>query len=179
MTAIGGSIEPFYADWRDYNRRMVEHLRGLPADDLSLRSAPGHDHWPIWAIAAHAAGTRVFWLCQVFGEPGVERTPFNDPNGLGWEDELDVVRSGEELAGAWESTWSVVEGCLERWTPAMLGETFRRVERDRVEVHTRGSILLRLITHEAYHSGEIALIEGIHGRPQLNPWPGRDWLVPS
>jgi uncharacterized damage-inducible protein DinB len=170
------SLEAFYGDWRDYNRRMVEHLRGLSSDGLALRSAPGHAHWPIWAIAAHAAGTRVFWLCHVFGEPGADRTPFRDPTGLGWEDELEVVRSGEEVALAWEATWAVVQGCLDRWTPEALSETFRRVEGERVEVHSRQSILLRLITHEAYHSGEIALIEGIHGRPQLDPWPGREWL---
>jgi len=177
MTASQGSIAPFYADWPDYNRRMVEHLSGLSAGDLTLRSAPGHDHWPIWAIAAHTAGARVFWLCHVFREPGAELTPFTDPTGLGWEDELEVVRSGEEVAGAWESTWTVVQGCLDRWTPPMLSETFVRRERDRVEAHSRQSILLRLITHEAYHAGEIALIEGIHGRPQLDLWPGREWLV--
>ena len=57
----------------------------------------------------------------------------------------------------------------------MLTEVFRREGGDAVEFHTRQSILMRLITHEAYHSGEIALIEGIHGRPQLDPWPARDW----
>jgi uncharacterized damage-inducible protein DinB len=172
----GGSVAPFYADWAGYNRRMVEHLRSLSAEDLALRSGSGHDYWPIWAIASHAVGARVFWLCHVLGEPGAETTPFNDPTGFGWEDELDVVRSGEEVAGAWESTWGVVQGCLERWTPDVLAETFRRQGRTTVQVHSRQSILLRLITHEAYHSGEIALIEGLHGRPQLDPWPAQDWV---
>jgi uncharacterized damage-inducible protein DinB len=174
--AAGGSIAPFYADWPAYNRRVIEHLRSLSAEDLALRSTGGHDYWPIWAIAAHPVATRVFWLCAVFGEPGAETTPFTDPSGYGWEDDLDHVRSAEEVAGAWESTWSIVQGCLDRWTPEMLGETFRRQGRTGVQVHTRQSILLRLITHEAYHSGEIALIEGLHGRPQLDPWPARDWL---
>lgn len=171
------SIGPFYADWRDYNRRMVEHLRGLSAADLALRSSPSHDHWPIWAIAAHTVGARVYWLCHVFGEPGAEATPFTDPSGFGWEDDLDHVRSAAEVADAWTSTWAVVQGCLDRWTPAMLGETVRRQGRTGVQVHSRQSILLRLITHEAYHAGEIALIEGIHGRPQLDPWPAADWLL--
>ncbi|MEW5992080.1 MAG: DinB family protein [Chloroflexota bacterium] len=169
------SLLPFYADWRDYNRRMVEHLRGLTAEDLALR-APGVEHWPIWAIASHTAGARVYWLCHVFGEPGAELTPFVDPTGLGWEDDLTVVRSAEEVAGSWEATWAVVQRCLDRWTPASLGESARRAKGDRVEVHTRESILLRLITHEAYHAGEISLIEGMHGRPRLDPWPSRDWL---
>jgi uncharacterized damage-inducible protein DinB len=170
------SILPFYADWRDYNERVVDHLRGLSAEDLGLR-APGLDHWPIWAIAAHTVGARVYWLCHVFGEPGVETTPFPDPTGLGWEDELEVVRSGDEVVGAWESTWGVIQGCLDRWTPDSLVEVVRREGRSGIEEHSRQSILLRLITHEAYHGGEIALIEGIHGRPQLDLWPARDWLI--
>ncbi|HEX4898326.1 MAG TPA: DinB family protein [Candidatus Limnocylindrales bacterium] len=175
MTAGPASIAPFYADWRDYNRRMVEHIRSMTAEDLALED--GTRHWPIWAIAAHTVGARIFWLCHVLGEPGAEGTPFVDPTGFGWEDDLEVVRSGEEVAGAWESTWRVVEACLERWTPAMLGETFDRAGRTGVQRHSRESILLRLIAHEAYHSGEISLIEGLHGRPQYDPWPPGDWLV--
>ena len=168
-------VTEFYADWRGYNRRMVGHLRSMTAEDLALED--GTRHWPIWAIAAHTVGARVFWLCHVLGEPGAEGTPFVDPTGLGWEDDLEVVRSGDEVAGAWESTWDVVQGCLDRWTPDSLGLTVRREGRKGVEEHSRQSILLRLITHEAYHGGEIALIEGIHGRTQLDLWPARDWLI--
>ena len=176
MSSSTESILPFYADWHRYNERVVDHLRGLSAEDLGLR-APGLDHWPIWAIAAHTVGARVYWLCHVFGEPGVETTPFPDPTGLGWEDELEVVRSGDEVVGAWESTWGVIQGCLDRWTRERLGEVVRREGRSGIEEHSRQSILLRLITHEAYHGGEIALIEGIHDRPQLDLWPARDWLI--
>jgi uncharacterized damage-inducible protein DinB len=175
VTSGPASIAPFYADWRGYNRRMVEHIRSMTAEDLALED--GTRHWPIWAIAAHTVGARIFWLCHVLGEPGAEGTPFVDPTGFGWEDDLAVVRSGDEVAGAWESTWRVVEGCLERWTPAMLGETFDRQGRTGVQRYSRQSILLRLIAHEAYHSGEISLIEGLHGRPQYDPWPPGDWLV--
>jgi len=175
VTAGPATIAPFYADWQGYNRRMVEHLRSMTAEDLALED--GTRHWPIWAIAAHTVGARVFWLCHVLGEPGAEGTPFVDPTGFGWEDDLAVVRTGDEVAGAWESTWRVVEGCLERWTPAMLGETFDRQGRTGVQRYSRQSILLRLITHEGYHSGEISLIEGLHGRPQFDPWPPGDWLV--
>ena len=86
---------------------MIEHLRGLSADDLALRSSLSHDHWPIWAIAAHAAMCRVYWLCDIFGEPGAETTPFTSGDGYGWEDEPDVVRSSDELvhAGDQRGAW--------------------------------------------------------------------------
>jgi hypothetical protein len=43
------------------------------------------------------------------------------------------------------------------------------------EVHTRQSILMRMINHEAYHLGEINLVLGSDGRDPINPWPPSDW----
>jgi uncharacterized damage-inducible protein DinB len=172
------SIRPFYADWAGYNRRTIEGLESLDADALGLQ-APGSEHWPIWAIAAHMAGARVFWLCEVFGEAGAERMPFYGPGGMGWEDDLSTPRTAAEIAGALRSSWSVVDGCLDRWTPAMLAETFDRVEGAHHEVHTRQSILLRMINHEAYHLGEINLALGANGREPIDPWPWTDWAAGS
>jgi uncharacterized damage-inducible protein DinB len=178
-----GSLRPFYADWAGYNRRTIEGLRRLSADDLALivpaKRDSGNEPWPIWAVAGHTAAVRVFWLCDVFGEPGAEATPFAGDTP-GWEDDLSHPRSAEELAAAFESTWTVIEGCLSRWTPAMLGQEIRRDEAGRPpELHTRQSILLRMITHEGYHLGEINVALGANGREPINPWPGRDWEAGS
>lgn len=164
-----GSIRPFYADWARYQARIVDGLRGLSADALAVR--PGPDSWPIWAIAAHTAGARVYWLCNVFGESGADKTPFPDADGEGWEDHLDTPRSADEIVHALETSWRIVDECLDRWTPAMLDEAFPRVMGSRTQSHTRQSVLMRLITHDAYHAGEIALLQGMHGRPQLDLWP--------
>jgi hypothetical protein len=53
----------------------------------------------------------------------------------------------------------------------MLAETVDRHRGDSVQRYTRRSLLLRLITHEAYHVGEIATIQAIHGRPEIDLWP--------
>ncbi len=173
----GMSIEAFYGDWRRYNELVVRALRNMSPEELALRAArddpSSSTHWPIWAIAGHTAGTRVYWLCQIMGEPGAEATPFTDPEN-GWEDDLDRPRSGEELARAWQTTWNIVEGVLATWTAPMLDEVVTHGRGDRVDRFTRRSLLLRLITHEGYHVGEIALIQGMHGRPQIDLWP-RDW----
>ena len=171
---MADSIRPFYADWAGLNRRITRGVARLPPDVLALE-ADNANHWPVWAIAAHMAGVRVFWLCDVFGEPGAELTPFAGPDTPGWEDDLDRPRSGAELAQALTSTWQIVEGCLRRWTPAMLGEVVRRQEPGRLELHTRQSILLRMITHDGYHLGEIntALVAG--GAEPIDPWPGPEW----
>ena len=176
---VPDNLRPFYADWAGYNRRLIEGIRGLSEADLALRVYArrdvGDEPWPIWAVVGHTAGTRVFWLCDVFGEPGAEATPFAGETP-GWEDDLTHPRSADELVGAWESTWLIIEGCLARWTPAMLGEQIRRDEAGRPpELHTRQSILLRMITHEAYHLGEINVALGSNGRDPIDPWPGREW----
>ena len=173
------SVRRFYADWAGYNRRTVEGIRGLTEADLALpvlatRDYPG-DPWPIWAVVGHTAATRVFWLCDVFGEPGADQTPF-EGDTPGWEDDLSHPRTADELVRAWESTWHVIEGCLDRWTPESLGQETRRDEAGRApELHTRQSILMRMINHEAYHLGEINLTLGANGREPINPWPGSDW----
>jgi uncharacterized damage-inducible protein DinB len=171
---VTASIRPFYADWAGLNRRITEGLAGLAPEVLALE-AQDANHWPVWAIAAHMAGVRVFWLCHVLGEPGAEATPFAGQETVGWEDDLSRPRSGRELAEALTSTWGVVEGCLRRWTPAMLGEAVRREEPGRSELHTRQSILIRMISHDGYHLGEIntALVAG-RVEP-IDPWPGAEW----
>ena len=181
--SVPRTLRPFYADWAGYQRRWVEGLRRLTPEDLALQVPAQRDYetdpWPIWAVAAHTVGPRVFWLCDVFGEPGAEETPFPGETP-GWEDDLSHPRSTDELVWAFESTWKVIEGCLDRWTPDSLNVEARREEARRgAEVHTRQSILMRLINHEAYHLGEVNLVLGSNGREPLDPWPGSEWLEGS
>jgi hypothetical protein len=171
------TLDSYYGEWALYNNLVIEAVRGMSAEDLALR-APGGDEtssagWPIWAIAGHTAGVRVYWLCDVMGLPGAESTPFDTAGGVGWEDDPAHPRSAEELVTAWATTWTIVEQALAKWTPAMLEETVPAGRGDAAPHFTRRSLLLRLITHEAYHVGEIAVIQAIHGRSQIDLWPPR------
>jgi hypothetical protein len=161
-------IRDAFPDWPQYAARLAAAVRDLTDADLAIRAGP--DHAPIWALAAHCAGTRTYWLCHVFGQPGAERTPFADPAGLGWEDDLDHPRSGTELAAALESTWGVVADTLERWTVADLRSTAERTRDGVVQVHTRASVLNRIFTHDAFHAGEISQLLGLHGLPPIDLW---------
>lgn len=164
-----GPIRRFYDGWQNYNARLIEAIRRLSDDQLRLRAAP--DQWPIWATAAHMAGVRVYWLCGVFKEPGAETTPFPDPSsGLGWEDEENMPRGADELIGALETTWTLVAGCLEHWAPEMLSEGFTREIGGKTQIHTRQSVIMRLISHDAYHCGEISQTLGVNGLPQIDLW---------
>ena len=169
------SLQAIYGDWLLYNELVIEALRTMSTAELGLR-VPSADPtsstgWPIWAIAGHTAGTRVFWLCAVMGVPGAEATPFGALADAGWEDDLDHPRSAEELVTAWTTTWAIVERALDSWTPDMLDESVARGQGDAAKHLTRRSVLLRLITHEGYHAGEIALIQSIHGRQPIDLWP--------
>jgi hypothetical protein len=164
------TIRAFYDQWPRYERALTDVVAGMSAETLALRPAP--DGWPIWATVAHTAGTRVYWLCGELGEPGAEATPFPDPmSGIGWEDDLATPRDAEELVMALQSGWRIVESCLDRWTPDMLSETFVRKWGAGGAVHSRGSILQRLFSHDAYHCGELSQTLGVHRLPQIDLWP--------
>ena len=179
------SIRPFYDRWPQYNRRLTEIVRAMTAEQLAIRPSP--DGWPIWATVGHNAGGRAYWLFSVLKEPGAEKTPFADPLAApGWEDDLDHPRTAAELVGALDATWAILDGCLDRWTPEMLSWTIERVldtwtpemlgeeiERwygETRQIHSRASILQRLLTHDAYHCGELSQTLGIAGLPQIDLW---------
>ena len=159
------SVARFYAGWQLANDALTAAIAPLTAEQLALEIRA---EWPIWASVSHVAGGRVYWLCHVFKEPGVDTTPFGDPD-RGWEDDLAHPRTGTELADALRSTWGIVEHALATWTPDSLGETARRPRGEQVQIHTRQSVIWRLITHDAFHSGEISLALGEHGLGSNGP----------
>jgi uncharacterized damage-inducible protein DinB len=162
------SIRGPYDQWSRYARRLTSAVAGLTDEQLGIRASPGHD--PIWALAAHTAGTRVYWMCGVLGEPGAETTPWPAASGEGWEDDPDHPRSAGELVMALETSWAIIDGVLDRWTPEMLHETVERRSGTTVQVHSRASILQRMLTHDAFHSGEISQLLGVHGLPEIDLW---------
>jgi uncharacterized damage-inducible protein DinB len=163
------SIRAFYDRWPQYDRRLTEVVAAMTDEQLAIRPDPAR--WPIWATVGHTAGSRVYWLCGILHEPGAETTPFPDPLAPeGWEDDLEHPRTAAELMTALSTTWAIIDRVLDRWTPEMLGETVERAYGDQRQVHSRASILQRLLTHEAYHCGELSQTLGIHGLPQIDLW---------
>ncbi|MGI8928023.1 MAG: DinB family protein [Candidatus Limnocylindrales bacterium] len=162
------TIRSAYDMWPQYNRRLREVVAPMTDSHLAIRSSA--TGLPIWANVGHTAAMRVYWLCDVVGEPGAEATPFSDDATKDWADDLDHPRGAHELVDALDSTWRIVEGCLDRWTPAMLADEIARDYDGTIQIHTRSSILQRLLTHEAYHCGELSQTLGIHGLPQIDLW---------
>ena len=163
------TIRAAYEMWPQYNRRLRDVIATMTDAQLAIRPAP--DLLPIWATVGHTAAMRVYWLCEVVGEPGAELTPLWDgTTTIDWADDLDRPRSAGELALAMDASFGIIERCLDRWTVDMLGDQIRRTHKDSVQVHTRSSILQRMLTHEAWHAGELSQTLGIHGLPQPDLW---------
>ena len=161
------TIRPAYSMWPQYNRRLREVIAAMTDAQLAIR--PGPDLLPIWATVGHTAAMRVYWLCAVVGEPGADMTPF--PDGMtDWADDLEHPRDADELVGALDSSFRIIEGCLDRWTPDMLEDEIHREYGGSLQLHTRASILQRLLTHEAWHCGELSQTLGLHSLPQMDLW---------
>jgi DinB superfamily len=162
------SVAAVYEGLYRTQAHLVHRIPKFGPQELQLRASA--EGWPIWAIISHLAGTRVYWLCGVFKEPGAEATPFQDPFVDGWEDHLDVPRWPDELMFAVESSWRIVESCLARWTPEMLGETFTRERAGEIQRHSRQSVLTRIVMHDAFHCGEVSSLLGTNGFASMDPW---------
>jgi hypothetical protein len=164
------SLASVYPDWPQYAARIRGGIGGLNADQLAIRGGP--EHAPIWALAAHVAAMRMYWLCGVFGEPGADATPWPNPlTDPGWEDDESHPRSAAELTQALDATWTIVRNVLDRWTVDDLGRTVDRIgPRGDLQVHTRASVLNRACTQEAFHAGEISQLLGLHHLPAIDLW---------
>ncbi|HYT78743.1 MAG TPA: hypothetical protein VEQ37_05730 [Actinomycetota bacterium] len=85
-------------------------------------------------------------------------------------DDLDHPLNADALVEGLDSSFRIAESCLERWTVDMLAEEIHRKFDDEVWVHTRGSVLQRVFSHDVYHCGELSQTLGMAGLPQIDLW---------
>jgi hypothetical protein len=131
------TIRPAFSKWPAYNARIRDVIGAMTEDQLALKPAP--DRWPLWATVGHTACQRVFWLCDFAGEPGAETTPFTNAGyNCPGDDDLETTFSAEALVTALDSTFRIVERCLDTWTLEMLEGELRRPDWDDSWVHTPG-----------------------------------------
>jgi hypothetical protein len=163
------SLRAVFPAWPTYDERLRTLVAGLTSEQLSIR--PSADRWPLWATVGHVACQRVSWLCGFAGEPGAEQTPFPDAlYRCPGDEDLEHVLEPAELADALAATFRIVEGCLDRWTPAMLDEEIRRDFGDWKPVHSRGWVLERVFAHDVYHCAELNEALGAAGLTQVDLW---------
>ena len=163
------TIRRAYGKWPDYNRLFRDVVAGLTDEQLALKPTP--ERWPLWATIGHTACQRVFWLCDFAGEAGADTTRFTNAGyDCPGDDDLENVLNAAQLTEALDSTFRIIDGCLDRWTLKMLDEVLRRPGWDDSWVHTRGAVIQRVFTHDAYHVAEVNGVLGAAGLPQVDLW---------
>jgi hypothetical protein len=164
-----GALRAAYPTWPEINRRLRDVVAKMTEEQLALRPSP--ERWPLWATLGHAACQRVFWLCDFAGAPGAETTPFtNAANNCPGDDDLEHVLTADALAAALDSTFLIVERCLDIWTVEMLGHEIRHPEWDASWAHTRGFVIQRVFAHDISHITELNDTLGAHRLPQVDLW---------
>src|SRR3954468_10082594 len=163
------TIQPAFSVWPKYNERLRDAVAAMTDDQLAIR--PTADRWPLWASVGHLACQRVFWLCDFAGEPGAATTPFtNAAYNCPGDDDLEHVLGPDQLAAALDSTFAIVQACLDRWTIASLDEEIRRPEWDETWAHTRGWVIQRVFSHDVYHVAELNEALSAGGLAQVDLW---------
>jgi hypothetical protein len=163
------SIRAAYPKWPEYDRRLREVVASLTDAQLAIRPSP--ERWPLWASIGHVACQRVFWLCDVAGEPGAQTTPFtNAAYDCPGDDDLEHVLDAPALVHALTSTFRIVEACLDRWTPAMLDEVIRPDDWGADPPKSRGEIISRVFAHDVSHITELNEAFGNASLIQVDLW---------
>ncbi len=167
-------MKALYEGWESQQADLLTSIRPLTLEQMQLRAAPGE--WAIWQLASNMAGGRLYWLCRMLGEDDgglgemfrVDHVtvPGLDIQWAGWEDNEERPRTAEELVDAFEKTWAVIEGCLDRWSLEDLDVEVTSTNAWGREVTiSPGWVLWRLMAHEVHHGAEISLILRVHGLP--------------
>jgi uncharacterized damage-inducible protein DinB len=162
---VGGSgmpqgqltLAPFYQGWEEYQRLLIAALAPLTAEQLAINASPGQR--PIWQIVRHILLARIGWFARMgegAGDPILAAIDLWDADGA-------PPRSADELVQGLAHTWAMIDTCLRRWTPAMLGDTFTYDRAGRPVTRTRQWIIWHVLEHDIHHGGEISLTLGNHG----------------
>jgi uncharacterized damage-inducible protein DinB len=163
------TIRHAFSKWPDYNRRLRDVIAELGEEQLALK--PGPERWPLWATLGHTFCQRVFWLCDFAGEPGADTTPFtNATYNCPGDDDLEHVLGAADLVDALDATFRIVERCLDTWTVASMDDVLKRPEWDDSWVHTRGSVIQRVFSHDVYHVADVNGTLGAAGLKQVDLW---------
>jgi hypothetical protein len=163
------TIRSAFATWPQHNSRLRDVVAAMSAANLAIQPTP--ERWPLWASIGHLACQRVFGLCDVLGEPGKESTPFpNAAYNCPGDDDLEHVLSAGELAAALDTTFVIVERCLDTWTLEMLDEVIAHPEWGPDWVNTRGFTLQRAYSHDIYHIAELNEALSANGLPLVDLW---------
>jgi uncharacterized damage-inducible protein DinB len=160
MTSDQALLPTIFKGWHDFQSLLINVLKPLSADQLTLRYAPGLRS--VGMIATHMIGARARWFYLGFEEGGKEFETMGK-----WDRRGAQARSAAELVNGLERTWDGMHEAIARWTPEQWAETFPGEEGE-PEIITRQWVIWHLIEHDLHHGGEISLTLGANDLKGLN-----------
>jgi uncharacterized damage-inducible protein DinB len=160
MTQAQDLTPAIFEGWHVYQTALIEALRPLELDQLTLSAAPNLRS--VGEIARHVIGARARWFHALMAEGGDEFAALGR-----WDRRGAPERSAEELVGGLETTWREMQAAIHRWNPSEWRETYPGEDSSEPEVITRHWVIWHLIEHDLHHGGEISLTLGMHGVPAL------------
>ena len=162
-------VRSAFPRWPRYNARLRNAVASLTEAQLAIQPSP--ERWPLWASIGHLTCQRVFWLCDWAGTPGAETTRFtNAIYDCPGDDDLEHVLSGPELVEALDSTFRIVEACLDTWTLDDLAEEVSHPDWPGDWTHPRGFALERVFSHDVWHIAELSDALARAGLPPIDLW---------
>ncbi len=163
-------LRTVYGNWPRYNRAFRDVVAQLTEEQLATRPAP--ERWPLWASVGHAACQRVFAFCDLLGAPGAETSMFpNAGFNCPGDDDLETVFSAAQLTEALDSTFKIVEWCLDNWTVESLAEELHNPDWTGDDIpFTRGYIVQRNFAHDITHIAETNETLSRLGLAQIDLW---------
>lgn len=156
MTDDSVSLSQLYAGWTTYNAQLLNAVRPLSPDQLTLRAAP--QLRTVAQLVGHIIGVREGWFHVDMSEGGSDYTPF-----LEWGYKEDGSYDVPTLLRGLETTWQLISDCLARWTVADLFYTFHTTEDGVEQSFTRQWVIWHVLEHDINHGGELSLTLGMHG----------------
>ncbi|GCE15456.1 DinB family protein [Tengunoibacter tsumagoiensis] len=161
MTEDNFTLITYYAIWKEYQKHIREAIAPLTSEQLALRAAPHLRS--VSENALHIIGARTGWFMLTLGEEVGEELSAYLKRHKGSLQEGAPIPTAAELALGLDLTWQFIAGCLARWSPADMQQTFPD-EMDGKQVYlSRAWIVGHVLEHDLHHGGELSLILGMHG----------------
>jgi uncharacterized damage-inducible protein DinB len=151
------TLDVIYENWRGYNKRLENCIAPLTDEQLALQ--PASRMWPLSQVVQHIISVRAGWFSGTLQE--------NDPSMreyMEWGQRDSPDRNAAELVRGLDETWSFIESCLQRWTPADGAVTFPdQDENGQVWQVSRSWVIYHVLEHDLHHGSEVSMILGMNG----------------
>jgi len=157
-STIARAVRESYAGPAWHGPSVLVALRGISAVRAARRPAPGRNS--VWELVLHLAYARHRLLHRLRRLHDFPLPPFPRRLGASWFPELPEVLDER----AWKADQALLAAYQTRLLEALEGlaeDTLRRVRRG--SARSIGSELLGLALHDAYHAGQIRLLDRLGG----------------